>query len=186
MSLAHPPDRLQLPESLRAQLRDYRRRVWAVKTAEAIAAAVFGLLMAFLVMFLIDRVWNTPAWPRAILFVAAWVGCALLPVSLYRWVWRNRGLDQLARLLGRNHPRIGDQLLGIIELVRSDSEQARSLALCQAAVEQVAEDARKRDFRGAVPNPRHRLWAWMVAVPALATLVLGASSPRLRPTLGSV
>ena len=32
----------------------------------------------------------------------------------------------------------------------------------------MAEDARQRDFRGAVPNPRHRLWGWLVGVPAVA------------------
>src|SRR5262249_20092711 len=87
-------------------------------------------------------------------------------------IWRNRRLEQLARLLSRKHPHVGDQLLGIIELVRSESEQARSRALCQAAIIQVAEDAGKRDFADSVPNPRHRLWLWLVAVPAVVTLAL--------------
>ena len=55
-------------------------------------------------------------------------------------------------------PAVGDQLLGIIELVRNDFEQARSRTLCVAAIRQVAEDAQKRDFRDAVPHPRHRMW----------------------------
>src|SRR3954452_13441265 len=121
MSLAPAQDRLQLPETLRAQLLDFRRRVWSIKMIEAVAAAIFGLVAAFLVMFLVDRVWETPRAVRAALFVAAWIGLALFPLALYRWVWRNRRLDELARLLGRKHPQIGDQLLGIIELVRSES-----------------------------------------------------------------
>ena len=68
-----------------------------------------------------------------------------------------------------NHPSIGDQLLGIIELVASESEQARSLTLCEAAIEQVAETARARDFTDAVPNPKHRRWAGL----ALGTLAIG-------------
>ena len=172
MSLAQAHDRLQLPDSLRDQLLDFRRRVWTIKLAEAVSAAIFGLLVSLLLMFAIDRVWDTPAWGRLALFVLAWVGVALLPLAIHRWVWSNRRLDQLARLLSRGQPQIGDQLLGVIELSRDESEQARSRALCEAAIRQVAEDALHRDFRRAVPTPRHRLWAWLVAVPALAAVAL--------------
>lgn len=178
MSLAPPQDRLRLPETLRDQLHGFRRRVWAIKLTEAAAAAVFGVVLAFLVLFGLDRIWETPGWTRALLFTAAWVGAALFPLAVYRWVWRNHRLDELARLLTRKHPQIGDQLLGIIELVRSDSEQARSRELCEAAIEQVADDARRRDFRDAVPNPRHRLWGWLVGVPGLLALGLLALCPQ--------
>ena len=98
--------------------------------------------------------------------------------ALYRWVWRNRRLEQLATLLSRKHPHVGDQLLGVIELVRSDFEQARSLALCEAAIEQVADDARGRDFRDAVPTPRHTgSGAPFFAVPAAVSLALFAVVP---------
>ncbi|HEV3120958.1 MAG TPA: hypothetical protein VGY53_03610, partial [Isosphaeraceae bacterium] len=172
MSLGKTHERLQLPESLQAKLLGFRKRVWWIKMAEAACMAVFGILVAFLVMFLLDRVWETPLWPRAGLFAAALAGCALVPLALYRWVWRNRHLEQLARLLSRKLPQVGDQLLGVIELVHSDSEQARSPALCEAAIHQVAEDAEKRDFQAAVPNPRHRLWSGLAAFPGVIALVL--------------
>ncbi|MGC8642116.1 MAG: hypothetical protein ACP5XB_19810, partial [Isosphaeraceae bacterium] len=177
MSLAQTQERLQLPETLREQLLDFRRRVWSIKLTEAAAAAVFGLILAFLVLFLCDRVWETPVWVRGVLFVASWVGLALLPLAVYRWVWRNHRLDELARLLSLKHPQVGDQLLGIIELVRSDSEQARSRELCEAAIVQVAEDAEQRDFRDAVPTPRHRLWGWLAGIPAVVVIGLLAFYP---------
>jgi hypothetical protein len=177
MSLAQPQDRLRLPESLRDQLLDYRRRVWTIKLTEAVAAAIFGLAVAVILLFLTDRVWETPTWVRAVLFLAAWVGFALLPLAIYRWVWLNHRLEQLARLLGRRHPQLGDQLLGVIELVQSDSEQARSRSLCEAAIEQVAEDSRTRNFRTAVPKPRHRMWAGLVGCTALFLLGLLAVCP---------
>src|SRR4051812_12347104 len=177
MSLARTHDRLELPESLRAQLNDFRRRVWSVKMAEAACKAAFGVAAAFLLMFALDRVWDTPTWPRAALFAASVLTVLAVPSSLHRWVWRNRRPEQLARLLSRRHPHVGDQLLGVIELVRSDSEQARSRALCEAAVSQVAEDASRRDFGDAVPSPRHRLWAWLAAVPSVAALLLSALFP---------
>ncbi|MGA8350304.1 MAG: hypothetical protein WB773_21110, partial [Isosphaeraceae bacterium] len=177
MSLAPPQERLQLPKTLCDQLFDYRRRVWSIKMIEAVAAAIFDLLVAFLLMFLIDRVWDTPASIRLLLFVSAWVGAAIVPLAFHRWIWRNRRLEQLARLLGRSHPQIGDQLLGVIELVRSDAEQARSWALCEAAIHQVAQDASRRDFRAAVPNPWHRLWGWLVGAGAACSLGLLAACP---------
>ena len=177
MSLVQTPDRLQLPASLEAQLHEFRRRVWSIKMVEAACGAVFGVMVGFLAMFAVDRVLETPDWVRMALFLGVVTACAIIPLSLHRWVWGQRRLDQLARLLTRRHPHIGDQLLGIIELVRSDSEQARSRVLCQAAIEQVAEAAHKRDFRDAVPSPRHRLWAGLMTVPAAAALAITVFVP---------
>jgi hypothetical protein len=177
MSLARTQGRLELPESLRDQLRGFRRRVWSVKTAESAGVAAFGAAAAFLVMFALDRVWDTPPWPRTALFGAVLLAGAAVPLALYRWVWRNRRQDQLARLLGRKHPHVGDQILGVIELVESPREQSRSMALCEAAVDQVADDARRRDFADAVPNPRHRLWIALAAVPLAVALGLLVLSP---------
>ncbi len=177
MSLVRASDRLQLPETLQSQLHEFRKRVWSIKMIEAVAGAVFGVVVAFLVLFALDRVWETPLWARCGLFAAAIVSCATIPLAAHRWIWRNRHLEQLARLLSRKHPQVGDQLLGIIELVRSDFEQARSRTLCVAAIRQVAEDAQKRDFRDSVPNPRHRLWLALAAVPVVAVLVLLAVFP---------
>ena len=166
MSIAQPSERLQIPETLRRQLADFRRRVWTVKTIEAGCSAAFGIVVAFLAMFALDRFWDTPGWPRFLLFGIAALACALVPVALHRWVWRQRRPDQLARLLARKHPRIGDQLLGVIELAHDDSEQARSRQLVGAAIDQVAHDARNRDFLDAVPTPRHRRWIALLAVPS--------------------
>jgi hypothetical protein len=177
MSLATPHDRLQLPESLQDQLLDFRRRVWTIKLVEAACAAAFGVVAAFLVLFALDRVWDTPGWQRMTLFFLAAAGLAAVPLGLYRWVWLNRRLEQLARLLTRKHPHVGDQLLGVIELARDETEQARSYRLCEAAIQQVAEDARHRDFSDAVPSPKHRLWTGLLAAPALVTLGLFIACP---------
>jgi len=177
MSLVQTHDRLQLPGTLETQLHEFQRRVWSIKMIEAGCGAVFGLVVAFLLMFGCDRLWDSPGWMRFGLFTLAMSGCAIIPLAMHRWIWRNRHLEQLARLLTRKHPHIGDQLLGVIELVRNDAEQARSRTLCEAAIEQVAHDARKRDFSDAVPNPRHRLWAFLVAVPAANALLLAAIYP---------
>jgi hypothetical protein len=177
MSLIQTPGRLQLPGALEAQLHDFRRRVWSIKMIEAACAAVFGLVVPFLAMFAVDRLWDSPVWMRGGLFLLAACGLAFVPYAAHRWVWRNRRLEQLARLLGRKHPHVGDQLLGIIELVNNDSEQARSRTLCEAAIRQVADDAQKRNFRDAVPAPRHRLWSVLAVCPTVITLALALLYP---------
>jgi hypothetical protein len=177
MFLSSQQRRLELPESLRTQMFEFRRRVWAIKLMEAGCGAAFGVLVAYLVTFILDRLWDTPAGVRLGIFVSALVGCTIVPLALHRWIWRQRRLEQLARLLSRTYPSIGDQLLGIIELVGSESEQARSMALCEAAIEQVAEKAQSRDFAAAVPNPKHLRWAGL----ALGTLAIGLGLLALYP-----
>jgi hypothetical protein len=177
MSLAYTPARLTLPEKLEGQLHDFRRLVWMVKIVEAVAAAGFGILVAYLVLFGLDRLWDTPAPLRAVLFVAAAAVCAYMPFFLHRWVWRQRRLEQLARLLSRKYPRVGDQLLGIIELAHNEYEQARSPALCEAAIREVAKDAERLDFKHAVPHPRHRLWLLLAGVPLAVSICLLAMFP---------
>lgn len=163
---------LALPDELRRQLADFRRTVWVIKAIEAFCGALFGVLVAWLVLFLLDRVSDTPAAVRWTLFAAAVASCAAIPVAFHRWIWSHRGLDSLARLIARRFPSLGDQLLGIVEIVRNQSEQERSRALCEAAIRQVAESAGRYDLREAVPRPRHRLWAWLAAVPLAFAVTL--------------
>lgn len=177
MSVSKPNSGLKLPDSLQAQLHDFRRRVWKIKSIEAACGALFGIFVSYLVVFGLDRITDTPAWLRSAICMAAVAGCAFVPVYLHRWIWCHRRLEQLARLLSRRYPSIGDQMLGIIELVRNELEQQRSRALCEAAIQQVADVASKRDFSDAVPNPRHRMWAWMAALPAAVAIVVLAIFP---------
>lgn len=178
MQLSSKPSRLELPASLRSQMFAYRRRVWNVKLIEASAGALVGLLAAFLTMFALDRLFDTPVWLRAALFGLIVFGCAQVPAAAYRWVWRHRRLDQLARLLRRKLPGIGDQLLGVVELAASDSEQARSRALCEAAIQQVASAASQKNFNEATPRSTHRRRLVLTAIGAAATIALWVSLPQ--------
>lgn len=168
---------LHVPASLQRQLLDFRRRVWTIKMIEAVAIAVFALCVAFLAIYAMDRFGDTPAPLRAAVLVAVIAVAAVVPLYLYRWVWRQSGLEQLARLLGRRLPSVGDQLLGVIELTHSNSEQARSPALCQAAMRQVASDAKQRNFLDAVPPSRHRAWAGAASVVFAIALLLAVLYP---------
>ncbi|MDB5345906.1 MAG: hypothetical protein JWP89_4283 [Schlesneria sp.] len=172
MSVVEPKTKLVLPEALQTQLHEFRHRVWTIKSIEAACGAVFGVFISYLAVFSLDRMVDTPGPVRMGIFLLAVGGCAFVPVYLHRWIWCHRRFEQLARLVSRKLPLIGDQLLGIIELVRSESEQQRSRALVEAAVAQVAVETGKRDLQAAIPNPRHRFWAWMAVVPAAVAILM--------------
>ena len=180
MQMQNPHHNLEIPSGMREKLEDFRRRVWIIKLAEGALAAAFGLLLSYLIVFALDRFWDTPTTLRLAILLTGVFGLAVwFPMKWHRWVWQTRQLEQVARLLRHRYPRLGDQMLGIVELAKSETEQERSEALCRAAMQQVDQETRSRDFTEAVPDPRHRHWAWAVALPLilfLAALVVVPSA----------
>ncbi len=170
-------ERLVVPDSLKRQLRGFRSRVWTTKIAEAIVLGVVGLLLAFLTVYICDRFLDTPVEARFGIFVASLAVWLVVPWAVHRWVWKNRRLDQLARLLRVREPNVGDQLLSVIELAENESEQARSRTLCAAAISQVAEAAKSRNFNDAAPPTRLRSLSMLLGLSAVATLLLAVLFP---------
>jgi len=172
------PEPNALPPRMRAALEQYQKRVWIIKTTEGILVAVFGLVVSYLAVFGLDRLFDTPAVLRAVLLI---LGCAgagiLLPLKVHHWVWRHRRLDQAARLVRYRYPRFGDHLLGIVELAQSDAKSGKSRALVAAAIRQVDAELAQRDLAQAVPNAKHRRWAWIAGVPLVSAVLLMALIP---------
>ncbi len=162
-----------LPPILETKLADFRRRVWVVKLAEGLLAALFGIALSYLLVFALDRFFETPGWVRLSLLIAGGATLGLgLPLQWHAWVWRQRRLEDAARLLRRTFPRLGDQLLGIVELSRMDHAAAgRSERLVEAAMAQAADAVKDQDFTHAVPNARHREWAWAAVGTAVVALL---------------
>ena len=157
----HPAPSVAIPESLHRQLEDFRRHLWRVKVFEAFAAGVVGLLVSFLLVYGLDRIWVTPQLVRlGILIGGTSMFAVFAPFWLHRWVWRHRREAQLARLIARRFPGLGDRLLGIIELqTQHESVDSLSPRLRAAAMEVVAAEAGRRKLDDALPPPRHRRWA---------------------------
>ncbi|MFM2198819.1 MAG: hypothetical protein RLZZ505_2251 [Verrucomicrobiota bacterium] len=171
-----------IPESLRKQLEDFRRQLWRRKVMEAVAAGLIGLLLSFLLIYGLDRVWQTPGWARLLILlggVSLFGGFA--PYWLHRWVWGHRREEQLAKLIAKRYPGLGDRLLGVIELQGQD-ETGDSLSprLRAAAMEVVAAEAGKRKLDDALPVPRHRKWA----LAALGLTVIAAGAFLAAPKAG--
>jgi len=163
MSITQTKNRIAIPNSLVAQLSEFRKRVWTIKMLEATGIALFSIFFGVLCVFALDRVFDSPSWLRATVLLVATLGVASIPLWFQKWVLRLRSAESVAKLLGRRMPNVGDALLGAIELSHSDSEQLRSPALCKAALNQVAQDSAKRDFLAATPVSRHLVWGSMAA-----------------------
>ncbi len=159
----------ELPVILETKLAEFRKRVWIVKLTEGLLAAAFGIVLSYILVFALDRVMETPVWLRASLLIAGALTLGLgVPLKWHRWVWRQRSLEDAARLLKRTFPRLGDQLLGIVELAHVEAGSAgRSERLVQAAMDQAAEAVKDKDFSHAVPEAKHFQWGWAAGVTAM-------------------
>ncbi|MCY3742243.1 MAG: hypothetical protein OXH00_14605 [Candidatus Poribacteria bacterium] len=165
-------DAVNLPPRMKAALEQYQKRVWIVKLAEGTLAALFGIMISYLVVFGLDRMFDTPTLLRVLILLMGMVGMVLfLPLKYYNWVWRHRSLEGIARLLQHKFPRFGDHVLGIVELASSRTDQSASPALVEAAMRQVDAEVAKHNLANAVPNPRHRRWAYAAGIPIILVVI---------------
>lgn len=169
-----PDSHVAIPDALRQQLEGFRRQLWRIKVLEAVAAGVMGLLVSFLLVYGLDRFFPTPGWMRlAILLAGVSLFGIFAPYWLHRWVWGQRRDTQLARLIARRYPGLGDRLLGVIELQNQQgSADSLSPRLREAAMQAVAGEVAQRKLVEALPPQRHRTWAALAL--SLAVIVVGA------------
>ncbi len=173
-------DTVVIPESLRQQLADFRRHLWRVKILEAAAAGMIGLLVSFLLVYGLDRVWQTPGVVRlGILAGGVSLFAVFAPFWLHRWVWKQRREEQLARLIAKRYPGLGDRLLGVIELQGQEGNpDTLSPRLREAAMEAVAAETGRRKLDDALPPQKHRRWTLAAMTLAAAAAVAFTLTPR--------
>ncbi len=187
-SKAPATESLPIPPGLQSKLEDFRSRLWSVKIAEGALAGVVGLGISYLFVFALDRFVDTPVWLRwAILAVGVAVPALGLPLRWHHWVWKQRSLEQVARLLRQKYPRLGDQLLGIVELARQQTTtgNGESSTLVAAAMNQVDEKIRDKNFDDAVPQNHYGKWlAATVTILAIGALAMALVSDAAKNALG--
>lgn len=143
-----------LPAGLRGQFAAFERRLWRVESAQAAATAALALGVSYLAQFASDRVWDSPTWWRLSVALAGWAVAAWAALGWSRrWVFGRRDLRALARLVQQRYRRLGDRLLGVVEL----TEEQRHLPdfspeLYRAAIQQVAQESANYDFAAAVSS----------------------------------
>ncbi len=158
-------------------MREFARRLLLAETLTAAGGGVGGLLLSLGALFVCDRWDDTPPELRAALAAAGAAAAAWAAAAwLRRRTWRRRGMRALARMVQRRHPRLGDSLLGAVELSEMPAPGAGvSPALCQAALRQVAESAARFNFRRAVSTRLPRLCLWSALSLAVLVILLPAS-----------
>ena len=142
----------QLPANLQAQFVEVERRLWRRETVVAVCGALAALFVSYGLLFISDRFWETPVGLRSLFMLAGLCALAWHALRWMRlWIWRRRDLKAFARVVQKHHRRLGDRLLGIVELAADDSlPDNMSPALREAAIRQVAEEASRIDFKAAV------------------------------------
>ncbi len=173
---------LAIPEGLRQQFDQLERRLWRFDTIVALCGCACALLLSYALIFVSDRLWDTPQWLRVI-FTGGGVVAFFAFILGYgrRWIWGSRTFPALATLVQKRYRRLGDRLLGIVELADEKRRPANfSPALCQAAIGQVASEAAKVDFRQAVGTKRPRQYF----LASLAAIALAAAFCIIAPQAG--
>jgi hypothetical protein len=169
-----------LPEDLRRQFAQVERRLWRVETTVAICGVAGALMVSFLALFVSDRLWDTPAWLRWTLCLCGLIAAAATGAAwARRWVWQRRDLRALANLVQKKYRRLGDRLLGIVELAGEQRHNANfSPALYHAAIAQVAGEARGYDFGQSVSTRAARKTASVSAGLAVCLALLFVVLPQ--------
>jgi len=105
-----------LPESLREQLESFKKHLWRIKITEAVLAGLLGLFVSFALVFALDRIWEIPPLIRLVILLSGISLFAVFaPFWINRWVFKHRKENQLAQLISKHFPHLGDRLLGVVE-----------------------------------------------------------------------
>jgi len=165
------PAALALPASLHRQFDSLERRLWRNDALLALSGVIGSLLLACLMVFVSDRVWDTPGWLRAVIAFCGWAGFGRFAWGYgSRWIWGRLSTRALAVIVQQRHRRLGDRLLGIVELADPTARPSNySAELCNAAIAQVAGEASAFDFQEAAEA--RRLRRYVPACGALAVLL---------------
>ena len=172
-----PKTDTNLPAGLAEQFAKLERSLFAKESTIAVLGALLVLIIAWAIAFASDRFWDTPIRFRSVLLgatVIGMLGCAV--AWLRNWRWDRRDERALSRIIQMTQRRLGDRLLGAVELADGDLKQGlMSPALRRAAIDQVANSSRDFDFATVVDQaPARRITALftLVAVAAIATVVI--------------
>jgi hypothetical protein len=168
---------ISLPDELRGQFDRLEKKLFRVETGLLAAGSLAGLAGSYLLVFASDRLWDSPPVLRAAIFAGGVVVIGYFSAAwLKRWVLRRRTQKDLATIVQTRFQRLGDRLLGIVELSSEQTHQhGFSPELYRAAIRQVAADAAPYDFTEAVPRhalKRARTIAIVTGAAALGAFIL--------------
>ena len=147
-----PDERSHLPEALSQRLEKFRSRLRLFKLIEICLSALVGLFIAYFIVFLTERFVTIPTSVRALILLIGTVGFTIgIPLTLHKWFWNTRRLEQVAKTLRKVFPALGDEILSIIEMVDEQTGSGASPRLIAAATQQTSERVDAHDLDQAAP-----------------------------------
>lgn len=173
----------QLVDLLKRRLRAAKLRLLTTDLARGIVWLLGALLSLWLVLAVLEWAFWLPEAVRtagAILSGALLAGVFVLGVvlPLLRHLGLLPGRDelQLARMVGRAHPEVGDRLLNLLQLSEGNHSSSPEPFVDQA-VRKLGEPIQDVDF-GSIASWKPTLaWSRMAAIPALLVLVVLIAAP---------
>ncbi len=170
MSTEKQPE--DLPQSLNEKFGELEQALWRKETREAVFGGVLVFLSAWILAFVSDRIWDSPVRLRSTFLVAMLLGiAACVMVWLRNWRWDRREAKSFSRMIQRLNRRLGDRLLGAVELAEGESTVDRmSPALRRAAIRQVADSASDFDFTRVVDAHKTNRLIGITVLTGLITL----------------
>ena len=169
--------KVTVPATLASELRRFRRALVARCFSESIVWCVVVALSAFWLLFLIDRTVDTPPLARAGLASGVLGTFVWTILRVIRLLISSMGFVPTARIIRERSMLFGDHLVGALELAESRHEQQRSHVLCQAALDQVADEAERKDWRTFLPQTRISLASVIALTLMVPAGLLAAISP---------
>ncbi|MFO1492962.1 MAG: hypothetical protein U1F87_19110 [Kiritimatiellia bacterium] len=152
----------ELPEHLTAQIRAFEARLRKFETLYTVCGALAGLALAFGLLFVSDRLWDTPMLLRVAFTAGGMVAAGWFTLYwMRRWGWSHRTRRELAVLIQKRHRKLGDRLQGVVELAASSGDFSRRW--CAPPSGRWATGGALHDFTQAVETRRP---AWLAAAAA--------------------
>jgi len=140
--MSEPTAKASLPSELHLALDRFQRKWRLLNTLTVLGLLALIPLLSLTFLSVSDRLWETPGWARFILAIPVPI-CMVLSSApwIRRWILDRPGPERVARFMGSLDPRVGDRLLGAVELANGGNESwSGSAALRQAAILQVASE----------------------------------------------
>lgn len=172
-------DVIELTKSLEKQFALLKKRLWIIETTSTVSGALSGIMLAFLLLFIVDRLSETPKFIRILLAgTATGILTWCITYWIKRWILKPRTIRDLAIIVQRRFSRLGDRLLSAVELARpSISKAYGSKSLRVAAIHQVSEEVADYDFCEAISSSIHTLLFILFIILALVVFVVWNSFP---------
>ncbi|MEG0836348.1 MAG: hypothetical protein RSF35_00290 [Akkermansia sp.] len=154
-----------LPESLHRQIHSFRHQLRVVRMLDALYLCSITIALSYLLLFLSDRIWETPLSFLWTCCLIAGIGMiTFIPFFALKWIWRYQYTKQIAKLIEHGNPQLGDQLLSILEINTSSSIDTSSITLRIAAREQMAEAIANIDLSQYLPKSHNRLYGSILGI----------------------